>query len=100
MSWSPFNSVINNKVIMSEIKSKENRINKPILSEEQINDIENTIIESFTSNLNVMVSYYNNYKIDTYIGLINKINSTNKTITINNKILYFNNILKISIKKT
>ncbi|UKI29039.1 MAG: hypothetical protein L6V78_01405 [Clostridium sp.] len=40
IKWAPFKSVINGKYIVSEIEKKKKRINKPMLSDEQVSYIE------------------------------------------------------------
>ena len=97
--WMPFNSLFNG----NEEKDKIVVINKkkPILSEEQIEAIENKIIEAFTEQVPVEIIHYKKYNYISSKGIITKINSVRKTITLNNdEILYFANIIKILIKNT
>ena len=45
VKWAPFNSVINGNQLLDEINYERNRISKPVLSEEQIADLEENIIK-------------------------------------------------------
>lgn len=97
--WMPFNSIING----NEEKEKLSVVKKvkPILSEEQIEIIESFIIEAFTEQVPVEIIHYKKYNYISSKGIITKINSIRKTITLNNnEILYFANIIKILIKNT
>ena len=49
MSWAPFNSVINSYEVVKNFKDKECIINKPSLSSEQLEEIEQSIIDSYTN---------------------------------------------------
>ena len=57
--WMPFNSIING----NEEKEKLSVVKKvkPILSEEQIEIIENIIIEAFTEQVPVEIIHYKKY---------------------------------------
>ena len=95
MSWAPFNSVINNYDIIKDVKNQETYINKPNYTEEQLEEIESKILESYTSQNTVTIEYYLNNKSVPFKGTINKIDPIYKRIYINNKYLYFNNIISI-----
>ena len=95
MSWAPFNSVINNHDIINDIKEKESYISKPNYTDEQLEELERIIIESYTSNNVITVDYYSNNKSISIKGTINKIDPVYKRIRINDKYLYFYNIINI-----
>lgn len=96
IKWEPFNSVINSNTLIKELLTKKDIQEKPILSEDQINIIENKIFESFTNHIKVNLFIYLNNKIIKLKGFVNNINSTNKYITFNNTHIYFNQIINIS----
>lgn len=58
IKWAPFNSVINGKYIVSEIEKKKKRINKPMLSDEQVSYIEKAILEAMTDGVMVDLTFY------------------------------------------
>ncbi len=91
--WMPFNALEHfDDYISSEIMYKE-KINKPILSEEQINEINNSLIEY--NHDEVIITYYKQGEILKTQGIINKIDVPNQTIMINKIKILFTNLLKI-----
>lgn len=100
VKWAPFNSVINSNSVINKLKQEAKKIKKPILSEEQITIMENIIIESFNDASEVVIHYYKNEYDNVIIGKIIKIDPISKYITINDKKLYFNNIMQIFKKNT
>jgi len=99
IKWAPFASVINGHQLLKEIHEEKSRITKPTLSEDQINYLEEIILEIYTSKIPATIYFYecgHIYKIE---GIITKINTVTKEITINNqKNIFFMNIIRI-IKK-
>lgn len=93
-NWRSFNAVFNGN---EEKKKLEiNKKDKPILSEEQIEIIENKIIEAFTEQIKVTIIHYKKYDFYKSNGIITNINTVKKTITLNNnETIYFMNIVKI-----
>lgn len=101
VKWAPFNSVINGNQLLDEINYERNRISKPILSEEQIADLEENIITAYSERSIINLYFYKNGCINIINGQITKLDPVNKIITINNKTrIYFNNIINILEKNT
>lgn len=96
IKWAPFNSVVNDKVLLNELSNKRNRVIKPTLSEDQIELLNEKIFEAYTNHLKVDLYIYNNYNITKLIGYVNNINISKKCITFNKIYIYFNQILKIN----
>ena len=97
IKWQPFESLLPNKVIINSILNEKNKISKPILSTDQLEDLNNIILESFYNQSSITIKYFaNNYiKIDD--GVITSLNYNNKTIIINNKLkLHISQILQIN----
>jgi hypothetical protein len=99
IKWAPFSSLpIQNKMIKNLIYEK-NKIKKPILSEEQIKEIENIIIEAFYEQANIKIEYFKNGYLQDTIAKINNIDYTFKKIYLNNqKIIFFNQIINAIIQ--
>ena len=55
IKWAPFNSVINDNVVLNELTKKRNKIEKPTLSEDQINYLNEKIFEVYTNHLKVNI---------------------------------------------
>ena len=99
IKWAPFASVINGNEVLREIEEEKTRIEKPILSEEQIENLEFDLIESYNNSNVVEVTFYKQYHIYKIKGIITKLDTATKKVIINNnKILLFSNIIGI-IKK-
>ena len=97
IKWAPFNSVINNISIINELNKKREKTIKPILSDDQIELLNEKIFESYINHLNIILFIYKNEKIIKLNGYINNINKYKKCITFNKNYIYFNQILKIDI---
>lgn len=92
IKWLPFDSCFSSKKTLCEIEAKKRRRTLPLLSEDQINDINQKIKQSYLLKLEILIVYFwdgNLYEIN---GIIDKIDLENKNIIINNKIIYFNQI--------
>lgn len=101
IKWAPFNSVINGNEVIKEIQEEKSRKEKPTLSEDQIEEIETTILEVFNNQSVVDVIFYKNNHFYKITGIITNVDTVQKKITINNKnSYYFSNIIKIIIKNT
>ena len=96
IKWAPFNSVINGKYIINELNKKRNRAIKPVLSEDQIEVLNEFISESYTNHTKINLYVYKNYTINKLIGYINNINIQNKYLIFNKTLIYFNQIIKIT----
>ncbi len=95
IKWQPFNSCFNSEKILSDINNTKNRKPFPILSEDQIKNIEEKIIESFNLQLIITITYYYDGKINDIMGQINFLDITNKKIGIGKQIIYFKQIINI-----
>ena len=95
IKWQPFNSCIEPKYIIKEINSEKNKINFPILSEEQLDEIGEKIIDVYNLKISATVKYFFNGKIFNITGKINYLNIQSKKIVINNSTIFFKQIIDI-----
>ena len=95
IKWQPFNSCFNSNELIFNIKEEKNKINLPILSEDQINYLAEKIINSYNLQINIHIEYYYDGKIKIIEGKINYLNVNKKELFIGNLGIYFNQILKI-----
>jgi len=94
IKWAPFNSVISNKTVLKEIDTK--KIEKPLLSKDQVEELNELIIEAYYSKSKVIISFYEQNQIKNISTIITKINTTNNLIELENKkLITFNQIIKI-----
>lgn len=101
IKWAPFNSVINGSDVLKEINEEKSRVTKPVLSEDQLEEIENKIFEAMANESTIELIFYKNNHFYKTTGKITNVSPAQKKITINHKnSYYFSNIIKIIIKNT
>lgn len=96
IKWAPFNSVISDKTIIKELMNRKRKIQKPTLSQDQIDYLNDKIFEAYTNHIKVNLFIFNNQNVIKLIGFVNNINVNKKYITFNNNHIFFNQILNIS----
>ncbi len=96
IKWQPFNNIIEEKYLIEKMILEKNKITKPILSSEQIEEIEQKIIESYYEQEIITIIYYQNGSLLKTTAKIQYIDTTYKKIYLNNqKILLFSQIIQI-----
>lgn len=96
VKWIPFNSCFNSNSVVKELASSKLKINKPILSEDQVNILNEKILEAYTNNIKINLFIFKREKILKLVGYVNSINVQNKYFNFNNNRIYFNQVLKIT----
>ncbi len=95
--WMPFNAVCDGTSLVDEIINEKSKIRKTILSEDQLNTIQEKILDSFNSKELINIKYYMNNRIYEIDSIIKKIDDINKLIELKNgKKLSFSQILNIT----
>lgn len=98
IKWMPFDSLTSSKQVVQTILKEKNKVLKPVLSEEQMLEIENRLWEGFHNQMIVHVSYYFRGRILNKDSIISSIQKNSKKIIFKDySFLYFDQILKISI---
>ncbi|MBE5806328.1 MAG: YolD-like family protein [Clostridiales bacterium] len=95
IKWQPFNSCMEPNKIIKDIKKQKSRYTLPTLSEEQLQNIGEKIIDAYNLKLIVKLQYYFDGNIYETTGKINYLSIPEKKICINNKFLYFKQLLNI-----
>ena len=95
LKWAPFHSVLSEDEVRSYIK-KKHQIEKPELSEDQIMELENLIVEAYNSKNIVELTIYDNGKFIKRSGIITKLDSIHKAIYLDKKMIMFNSIIKLN----
>lgn len=92
IKWQPFQSLASANEIMQSLVLEKSKIAKPCLSEEEITEIEDKIIEAYYNKENIIISYFKN-------GFIQVIKT--KVIQIDHvyKLVYLNNYQKLFFKQ-
>ncbi len=95
IKWQPFNSCFNAQLVIKDIKKVKNRKTYPNLSEDQLENIEEKIKEAYNLKLFVQIKYYYDGIINVIEGQINGISPNDQKLYLNNKIIYFKQILNV-----
>ena len=95
IKWQPFDSCYSSSKILKEIDDKKNRKIFPVLSEDQLIILEEKITTAYHLNENINIEYFYNGKITNVKGKIYFINYIDKKLFIDNKIIYFKQIINI-----
>lgn len=100
IKWAPFNSVISGKYLMNNIEKEKSKIPKPLLSDEQILNIENIIKEAYINQVFVELTIYKAGYINTFKSLIINIDQVNQKLFLqNHKPIYFCEIISCCFSK-
>jgi len=95
IKWMPFNSVVPSSQMINEILKEKSKIKMPNLSSDQKELIEQKIIRAFYESEKIKLIYYYQGKLFSLEGNIKKIDSIYHKIHFNNKVLLFDQIVKI-----
>jgi len=95
IKWLPFDSCFSGQHALHEVNSNKERIHVPVLSEDQIISLETKIFDAYHLNEDITIKYFYNGKILTTKGQIKAIDALNQNILLNNKWLYFKQIISI-----
>lgn len=95
IKWQPFDSCYSSSKILKDIYNKKNRKSFPVLSDDQLLVLEEKIIDAYHLNELICLDYFYNGKIINISGKINNINFQEKKLYLNNKIIYFKQIINI-----
>lgn len=96
VKWKPFNTLLKYSDIL-EIEKKKSLMEKPIILEDKINEINLTLNNAITNNLSVSIKYFNKGRLLYINGIIEKVYTNEKYILINKTRIYFENIINITI---
>ena len=91
--WMPFNALEHYDDYINSTYEYKERVERPILSEEQKEEINNSLV--IYNHDEVEITYFKQGEIKKIQGIINKIDVPNQTLTINKIKILFTNLLKI-----
>ena len=96
IKWQPFESLEPTKDIVNSLLMEKNKIAKPVLSADQLEDLNEVLKECYYNQNTVQVTYFKKNNIYNIKGIINSIDVNNKIILINNTLkLHISQILQI-----
>lgn len=95
IKWQPFNSLISNKVVLNNIK--KDKIIKPDLFPEKIEQINQKLYEAFYAKDTVHIKFYEAGEFRDIEAYIVRMSLNDKTLLLsNNKIIAFSQIININ----
>ena len=92
--WAPFSSLIEQATCLEEMKYQRNKIDKPILTDDQIEKI-NYVLQSYQKGQRVKIKFYHDGYLYYIENEIKRIDLENKQLILTNGKLRFENILDI-----
>ncbi len=94
-NWNPFFALANTRGKIDEAFDNRNNVEKPVISEETAIEIQDKVVSSYENCAVVDIKYFKNSRCIVETGIVSKIDVINKTITINNAFLKFENIIEV-----
>lgn len=94
IKWQPFNAVAVGDKMIDDVLRRKNKIVKPILSDDQIIELETKIMESLHNKTKIKLKIFSNGKLYLKEGYIENIDIISKNIVFNdNKKVFFSQII-------
>ena len=98
IKWQPFNSLMNPNKVINEILHEKEKIEKPVLSNDQLVILEEKICLAYESNIEINIIFYNQGYLKNKTGLIKFIDKVNhKIIFIDKSYIYFDTIIDVNL---
>ena len=95
--WAPFESVLNTTTILNELKEENQKKEKPLLSSDELDELERKILNAYHTKMKIKVTYYYQGFCYEKVGIITHISKeTSKIFFLDYTSLYFEQILKVS----
>ena len=94
--WAPFNSVAPGAEMVKDVLKRKNVVKMPILSEDQINDLENKLIYSYNNQVKISIKYFRAGRYYLREGIVANIDVLGRKIALNDEYnLFFSQIIEI-----
>ena len=93
--WAPYASLIEQKGTVQEMKGDKRKVQKPLLSQEQAEDI-NRFMVQLKKGQSVRITYFNEGHIQLIQGVIQRLDFDAKTLVIEGTTLSFRQITAIA----
>lgn len=94
VKWQPFNAVATGNYMVDEVLKTKNKIQMPLLSDDQKEELQNKMFWAFNNQETITVKYYRDGRFYILNGKITFIDRNKYRIAINNKNwIYFSQII-------
>lgn len=80
IKWSPFDALVGYHSLIKELKYRLGKRNKPILSDDQYDELNRNLNIAFSQNLEIEIAFFNQGYFKYTFGTIKKIDWVNKII--------------------
>ncbi len=99
MKWMPFDSLSSSKQMVSEILKEKRKKEKPLMSDDQLFEIEQKLKEAYHSRIPVQIIYFYQGNFQEKVNIIWQIFHDQKRILFQDgSSLYFDQILSVSFR--
>lgn len=96
IKYRPFNSVVNTKTLVNDVEKNRNTQLRPILSEDDYEEIEYNLLSAINTGTNIIINFYKDGYIYIIEGKVTSLDTYKKRILLNNNIhIYFNDVIKV-----
>ncbi len=96
VKWQPFSAVIPGKYLVDKVMKDKNKIEMPILSDDQLKEIENKLIRAWELQDTISLLYYKDGKLYRKVGKVKKIDVNKRKIFLSETFfVYFEQIIRI-----
>jgi len=98
IKWQPFDSLTSSKNMVQHILSEKEKINKPVLSEEQLREIQERLWEGFHNQIPLHITYFfkGKYQMKKNVIVLNISLRDKKILLEDYSSLYFDQIIGIT----
>lgn len=94
--WNPFNAVAPGSSMVNEVLKEKNKVTMPILSEDQINELQEKILNAFNTQSIVNIKYFKNGRYYLNNGIITNIDVSAHKLVLNSQFpIFFSQIIEI-----
>ena len=94
--WAPYNAVAPGTEMVKEVLKKKNVVKMPILSDDQIKEIEDKIIYSLNNQAEITIKYFRQGRFYKRYGIVVNIDILKRKIALNDEYnLFFSQIIEI-----
>jgi hypothetical protein len=80
IKWAPFDALVGHHSMIEELKHRLGKQEKPILSDDQYDNLNRELIQASSKHLEIEITYYSNGYLKNTFGHIKKIDWISKTI--------------------
>ena len=96
VKWQPFEAVISGKVMVNEVLARKNKVKMPILSDDQIEEINRKMSTAHHNKDIITIRYYRSGKFYEKRGIIEEIDVNEGKIVLNDGFsIFFSQIIEI-----